>query len=82
MNIFDIFMTLLILPLNPFRERKISKSRSGMGSGYSDPPEQVEAIGHEIYSGSSPNWVAAGIRAELAQRQRAPLPFNVGYIRL
>jgi hypothetical protein len=60
MNILDIFMTLLILPLNPFRERKISKSCSGMGSGYSDPPEQVEAIGHEIYSGSSPNWVATG----------------------
>jgi hypothetical protein len=60
MNILDIFMTLLILPLNPFRERKISKSCSGMGSGYSDPPEQVEAIGHEIDSGSSPNWVAAG----------------------
>jgi hypothetical protein len=60
MNILDIFMTLLILPLNPFRERKISKSCSGNGSGYSDPPEQVEAIGHEIYSGSSPNWVATG----------------------
>jgi hypothetical protein len=28
------------------------------GSGDSDPPEQIEAIGHEIDSVSSPNWVA------------------------